>query len=364
MSNKTESISQQSQTIRETLKTSKYLMEKACRYMRKPNYENALLTLLEAIDMVEESNSSKGFYEGMKMRKQLINFGNIQAALDKFKLLTPVLKKLHPNLYKEIKARVESNSSSLQGFPLKALLCGINSENTQPLLPQTAALLKVNLGKNYWFANNYEKALFWQKEGIAVLKKSIQETPVSLFRKSFTELSFTYERLQDYRAVIDCFEELLGIVETHLKSDEEDLIDCLSRLKRFYCETARFEDAVLVNKRLMKIYEGKYGKNSDEVAYCLSSIKSCYEGMNKWDEAFYFHELYIECRRNTLPQLIGYLRNLADDLVIQKKYNKAEKIYKQIIKLYQQNSEKDEGANTEVMKALLEINKAREKTGQ
>ncbi|CAK8715854.1 MAG: Tetratricopeptide repeat-containing protein [Candidatus Electronema aureum] len=134
-------------------------------------------------------------------------------------------------------------------------------------------------------------------------KAMIQYKKAVILEEYHTEYLFAAGKMAramaEYRQAEDWFRRLLKISEQRKYAAE--LVTALNNLTELYEEQGRYEDAVLLHKRILTIREQKLGKKHPSVAATLKKLAWTYEVLGRYEQAESLYQQAISIMKSKFP---------------------------------------------------------------
>ncbi|CAF1473383.1 unnamed protein product [Adineta steineri] len=186
------------------------------------------------------------------------------------------------------------------------------------LLEQTSdqdekALYYNQLGFVYWNQADYEKALWYNEQGLEIQQKTLPSNHPDL-ATTYNSIGMVYHSMREYPKALSFYEKAFKIRQETLPSNHPDLAISYNNIALLYDNMGEYSKALSFYEKAIEIQQKTLPSNHSHLATSYINIGSIYDKMGEYSKALSFNEKTLEIWQKTLPSNHPALTVLYDSI--------------------------------------------------
>ncbi|CAF1130713.1 unnamed protein product [Adineta steineri] len=173
----------------------------------------------------------------------------------------------------------------------------------QKTLPSNHPLLAIsynNIGLVYNNKGEYSKALSYYEKALEIWGKSLPSNHLSL-ATPYNNIGNVYNHMGEYLKALSSYEKAFDIRQKTLPSNHPDLATSYNNIGSVYSKMGEYSKALSSHEKALEIYQKSLPSSHPDLATLYNSIGSVYNKMGEYSKALSSHKKALEIRRKSLP---------------------------------------------------------------
>ena len=173
-------------------------------------------------------------------------------------------------------------------------------QETLPLNHPHLAISYNNIGLVYDKMGEYKKALGYYRKDLEISRKCFPSNHPSL-ATLYNNIGLVNSNMEEYEMALSCYEQALEIREEILPSNHPDLANVYNNIGLVYDQLKKYEKALLFHEKALKIREKALPPNHPDIGVSYNNIGLIYRKMEEYEKALLFYKKDLEISQKSLP---------------------------------------------------------------
>ncbi|CAF1077755.1 unnamed protein product [Adineta steineri] len=160
---------------------------------------------------------------------------------------------------------------------------------------------------------DYEKAIYYCQEGLAIREKTLPSNHPDL-AYSYNNIGNVYNNMGEYSKALSYYEKALEILQKTLSLNHPDLAALYNNIGNVYNKMGDYSKALSYHNKCLEIRQEIFPSNHPGWTSLYNNIGYVFDNMGEYSEALSYYEKALEICQKTLPSNHPYFASLYNNI--------------------------------------------------